>query len=362
MKNKEPKLIGLLYGGRSVEHDVSIRSAKNISFYIDKKRFEVSYIGIDKQGKWFLTKEVTTNIGSGKPLLLNLDPEHPELIFQDGSGSLAPDLIFPVLHGTNGEDGSVQGLLQATGWAFSGSGVLGSAVSMDKVTTKRLLQQAGIPTSPFLSFGLHQKEQLSFKEIKEALGLPFMVKAGSQGSSVGISKVVDAEGFKIAVDEAYKFDQIVIFEKYIKGRELECAILGNYFPEASRPGEIVISDDYEFYTFEAKYVDGKAVSIRVPASLDEATSELIRTLSVKAYVVAGCKDFARVDLFLAEDGTVNVNEINTLPGFTDASMFPLMWGDAGISFTDLITRIIEIAWARTAIESNLSTENRINLD
>lgn len=336
--------VAILFGGRSVEHGVSINSARNIFEYIDRDRYDPVLFGISPRGTWFLNTTVSKEIESGEPLSLSLDATKP--VWMAGETAITIDVAFPVLHGTDGEDGSIQGIFKAMSVPMVGTGVLGSSVSMNKLTAKRLLQKANIPVSPFLSFPYSEKNSLSFEDIEKALGLPFMVKATSLGSSVGISKVKSKDDFLPAVDAAFRYDNEILAEKYIKGREIECAVLGNDPPEASLPGEIVISDRYEFYTFDAKYVDNTAVRIEVPARLEPAKQDEIRKLSVRAFEALHCEDFARVDLFLAGDGNIYINEINTIPGFTNSSMYPMMWKERGISFTELITRLIDIAVKR----------------
>jgi D-alanine-D-alanine ligase len=338
------KKIAILYGGRSVEHGVSINSARNIAQFIDKKLFDPILIGITEKGAWHLTTEVSSKINRGDKLSLQLNPVKP--VFETAKKKFTPDIVFPVLHGTDGEDGSIQGLLKAMSLPMVGTGVLGSAVSMNKLIAKKLLRQAGIPVSDFLFCYYADRRKLKFEEIEKQLGLPFMVKSASLGSSVGVSKVNSVADFKKAVGEGFRYDDCVIFEKFIQGREIECAVLGNTPTKASLPGEIIISKNYEFYTFDAKYVDGEAVTIQVPAKLDAASSKKTRDLSLLAFQTLACEDFARVDLFLTAAGEVYVNEINTIPGFTNSSMFPMMWKERGISFTDLITKLVELAEAR----------------
>jgi D-alanine-D-alanine ligase len=338
------KKVAILFGGRSVEHGVSINSARNIFEYIDRDRFEPVLFGISTQGTWFLNSAVSKEIENGEPLSLRLDATKPA--WTTAGKTIGIDVAFPVLHGTDGEDGSIQGIFKAMSVPMVGTGVLGSSVSMNKLTSKRLLQKANIPVSPFLSFSYDEKSSLSFESISKELGLPFMVKATSLGSSVGISKVKSKADFLPAVEEAFRYDNEILVEKYIKGREIECAVLGNEPPEASLPGEIVISDRYEFYTFDAKYVDKTAVNIEVPARLEPAKQDEIRKLSVKAFQALHCEDFARVDLFVTEDGGIFINEINTIPGFTNSSMYPMMWKERGLSFTELITKLIDIAVKR----------------
>jgi D-alanine-D-alanine ligase len=227
-----------------------------------------------------------------------------------------------------------------------GTGVLGSSISMNKITSKRLLKEAGLPVTKFLTFQHSDQSNLTFEYISKAIGVPFMVKSASLGSSVGVSKVKNESDFKNAVEESFRYDDSLLVEEFITGREIECAILGNYPAEASYPGEIVINPKYEFYTFDAKYVDPDAVRIDVPAKLKPEEAEKIRDVSVKAYKALHCEDFSRVDLFLTKEGNIYINEINTIPGFTNSSMYPMMWKERGIGFTDLITRLLDLASER----------------
>jgi D-alanine-D-alanine ligase len=339
------KKIAILYGGRSVEHGVSINSARNIYEFIDKDIFDPILIGISTKGVWYQTQTVTKEIEKGEELSIRLNPANPVFITSQGK-NISVDIVFPVLHGTDGEDGSIQGLIKALDLPMVGTGVLGSAVSMSKLVTKRLLKEAGLPVADFLFAYFSEKENLKFEEIEKRLGLPFMVKSASLGSSVGVSKVKSKEDFVKAIEESFRYDDCILIEKYVKGREIECAILGNASAKASLPGEIIISQEYEFYTFDAKYVDGNAVSIHVPAKLETAIQEKIRTLSLQAYQALSCEDFARVDLFLTSEGNVYINEINTIPGFTNSSMFPMMWKEQGISFAELITQLISLSSER----------------
>ncbi len=352
MSNK--KLVAILYGGRSVEHEISINSAKNIYEFIDKNLFDVVLIGISKNGSWHITDEVNGNFEDDEPLSLQLTPG--AAIFKNDVVRFKPDVVFPVLHGTDGEDGSIQGLLQAMNIPFAGSGVLGSAVSMSKLSSKRLLKAAGIPTSEFVTYSYEQIDSIEYENIIDTLGLPFMAKAANLGSSVGVYKVKSRDDFKKAVHECFLFDSTVLFEEFIEGRELECSVLGNADPIASFPAEIVISDAYEFYTYEAKYLDPNAVELHVPAKLEDSIADKIREISTKAYLALHCENFARVDLFLKANGDVLINEINTIPGFTNSSMFPMMWKERGISFTELITKIIHMANEKSNALNRLKKE------
>ncbi|HEY5747320.1 MAG TPA: D-alanine--D-alanine ligase family protein [Chryseolinea sp.] len=340
------KKVAILYGGRSVEHAVSVNSARNIFEFLDKSKFEPLPIGISKSGQWFLTEGVSKDIHKGQTLGLSLNAGKPTFLLEKSGKKFSVDILFPVLHGTDGEDGSIQGLIKAMDLPMVGTGVLGSSLSMNKIVAKRLMREAGLPVTDFVTFRYDEKDKISFTALSKKLGLPFMVKAASLGSSVGVAKVKSKKDFAAAVEEAFKYDDEMLAEQYITGREIECAVLGNHPPEASQPGEIVISKNYEFYTFDAKYVDPDAVRIDVPAKLPKGIAEKIRKASVKAYEALHCKDFSRIDLFLDKKGNIYINEINTIPGFTNSSMYPMMWKERGVSFAELITRLITLAQER----------------
>lgn len=340
------KKVAILYGGRSVEHGVSINSARNIFEHLDKSQFEPVPIGISTTGQWFLTSGVSKDMTQGKPLGLMLDPANAGFMLLSSGDRFKTDIIFPVLHGTDGEDGSIQGLIKAMDIPMVGTSVLGSSMAMNKIVAKRLLKEAGLPVTDFMTFRYDEKDKISFTAISKKLGLPFMVKSASLGSSVGVSKVKTKKDFTAAVEEAFRYDQEMIAEEYITGREIECAVLGNYPPEASYPGEVVISKKYEFYTFDAKYVDPDAVRIDVPAKLTKPVAEKIRKASVKAFEALHCEDFSRIDLFLDKKGKIYINEINTIPGFTNSSMYPVMWKERGVGFSELITRLLNLAQER----------------
>lgn len=340
------KKIGILYGGKSVEHAVSVNSARNIYEHIDREKYEPVAIGVSKAGKWFLTSSITKDIESGNPLGLILDPAHHGFLLISNDDRFQVDALFPVLHGTYGEDGSIQGLIKAMDIPMVGTSVLGSAIAMNKIIAKKLLQEADIPVVPFLHFHFSEKEKFKYATLAKTVGTPFMLKSANLGSSVGVSKVKSKRDFDVALEEAFRYDQEVIAEQFIEGREIECAVLGNNPPIASYPGEIILNKSYEFYNFEAKYVHAEAVQIQVPADLKKPVAEKIRKISLQAYTTLQCADFARVDLFLTAKGKIYVNEINTIPGFTNSSMFPMMWKERGISFGELISTLVDLAFER----------------
>ena len=337
--------IGILYGGRSTEHEVSVRSAQNVSQFLDKNNYQGIHIGISPKGVWYLMPEVSPDFGQGQPLHLRLDATNAGLFIVDGD-KVEVDLFFPVLHGTDGEDGNIQGLLSAMELPFVGTGVLGSSICMSKLISKQLLAAAGVPVVPFVFYSRNEKEGISFTNLSKKLGLPFMAKAANLGSSVGVNKVKNEEDLKRAVEEAFTYDNLIIFEEYIKGRELECAVIGNNPVQASLAGEIAVSDRYEFYTYKAKYLDPDAVELVVPADIEDEQHYEVQQHSIKAYKVLQCEDFARVDVFLSGEGNIYINEINTIPGFTNVSMFPMMMKERGIDNTTLVTKLINFAQER----------------
>ncbi|HKS33379.1 MAG TPA: D-alanine--D-alanine ligase [Enterobacteriaceae bacterium] len=357
--------VGIVFGGKSAEHEVSLQSAKNIADAIDKSRFEVALLGIDKQGQWHINDAGNFLLNAHDPAHIALRPSDTTLaqipgrtgqsLIDASSGQPLPaiDVIFPIVHGTLGEDGSLQGMLRMADLPFVGSDVLASAACMDKDVTKRLLRDAGLVIAPFITLTRVNRQRIGFAEVVEKLGLPLFVKPANQGSSVGVSKVTREEQYQQAVDLAFEFDHKVIVEQGIKGREIECAVLGNDSPEASVCGEIVLNSD--FYAYDTKYIDDNGARVEVPAAIAPEVNDRIRQVAVEAYSALGCSGLARVDVFLTDDNQVVINEINTLPGFTNISMYPKLWQASGLSYTDLITRLIELALERHRASSGLKT-------
>lgn len=266
-------------------------------------------------------------------------------------------MAFPVLHGTFGEDGTVQGMLKLANIPFVGAGVLGSAVGMDKDVMKRLLKGDGIPVADFLTFSYGDRDKIDFDEVTNRLGTPIFIKPANMGSSVGISKVYDQENFEAAVDNAFLYDTKIIIEENIKGREIECSVLGNENPIASLPGEILPQG--EFYSYQAKYIDEKGAVLDMPAKLSQELIEQIQKYAILTYKSLCCEGMARVDFFLKENGDILVNEINTIPGFTRISMYPKLWEVSGIPYSKLIDRLIELALSRFEREQALKTNVEI---
>jgi D-alanine-D-alanine ligase len=357
--------VGILFGGRSAEHEVSLLSAKNVIEALDKDKYEVELIGIDKKGGWHLqdAEKFLLDADNPKKIQLGTAKECVTLVPKESgkqlvslSGKTSPkslDVIFPVLHGPLGEDGTIQGLLKLADIAFVGAGVLGSAVGMDKDVMKRLLRDAKIPTAQFIALQCHEEDSLSFEEIVAQVGFPFFVKPANLGSSVGISKVKEKNMWKKALKNAFQYDNKILIEEFIAGREFECSVLGNEFPIASLPGEVIAQ--HEFYSYEAKYIDAQGALFKIPADLEEALVQDIRHMAVKAYRALCCEGMARVDFFLSGDGRLLINEINTIPGFTNISMYPKMWEASGLSYSKLLDRLIELALERFEKEKRLLT-------
>jgi D-alanine-D-alanine ligase len=362
MENKRIR-VGILFGGKSAEHEISLLSAKNVIDALDRSKYEPVLIGIDKSGRWVTSEpsKFLLNHTDPKLIALNKAESRDVALIPQSAGKLtgldtagldrSVDVVFPILHGPLGEDGAVQGLLKLANVPFVGAGVLGSAVGMDKDVMKRLLRDAGIPVSKFLVFSRGQKPD--YATVTKALGAPVFVKPANLGSSVGISKAKDQASFDKAVLLAFRYDTKIVIEESIKGREIECAVLGNEAPKASIPGEIIPS--HEFYSYEAKYLDAAGARLDIPAKLDAATVRRVQEMAVNVFKVLACEGMGRVDFFLTEDGKLYVNEINTIPGFTKISMYPKLWEASGIGYTQLISRLIELAMERFQHEQTLSS-------
>lgn len=355
--------VGIIFGGRSAEHEVSLQSARNIVDALDRERFEPVLIGIDKNGHWHLNDTSNFLINQENPALIALNQSNRELAVVPGKASQQlletsnqellghVDVIFPIVHGTLGEDGCLQGLLRMADLPFVGSDVLGSAVCMDKDISKRLLRDAGLVVTPFITLNRATAARTDFAQAQSKLGLPMFVKPANQGSSVGVSKVTSEAQYHAAIELALGFDEKVLVESAVSGREIECAVLGNDQPIASGCGEIVVGSG--FYSYDSKYIDDQAAQVVVPADLSEEVSERIRALAIEAFQVLGCSGLARVDVFLTQGGEVLINEINSLPGFTRISMYPKLWQAAGMTYSELVSRLIELALERHAARQAL---------
>lgn len=347
---KSKKLrVAVLFGGRSSEHEVSVRSARSVVAAMDKNKYEPVLIGIDKSGKWLPERDSVMLLASSGA------PKTKEITVPELSTGMrnSIDAVFPVLHGSYGEDGTMQGFLKLAGVPFVGPSVLGSAVGMDKDVTKRLLQNAGIKVAEGVVFKKHEIGEIRFSSIKKKFGLPLFVKPANAGSSVGVSKVRNEKEFNSAIENAFKFDTKLLIEKFVPGREIECAVLGNEKPEASVLGEIIPGDD--FYSYDDKYAVTSAYQSKIPAEIPKKIAEKMRQTAVKAYEVLCLEGMTRVDFFLLKDGTFLINEVNTIPGFTSISMYPKLWEATGISYPKLIDKLITLAISRFKREMALKT-------
>jgi D-alanine-D-alanine ligase len=356
--------VGILFGGRSAEHEVSILSARNILVALDRERFDPVLIAIDKGGRWLLPSEATLLQTSPDPRLARVDPDAPTTALQASSGGalatpggpLKLDVVFPVLHGPMGEDGTVQGLLELAGIPYVGAGVLGSAVGMDKDVMKRLLRERGLPVVPFevIRRGEFRRDPERACERAAKVGFPLFTKPANMGSSVGVRRVPGQAQLTAALAHALEFDQKSLAEAAVPGaREIEVSVLGSDLPEASEPGEIVVRHPDGFYSYDAKYVDESGAELLIPARLEEAQRERVRAFAVAVFQTLECHGLARVDFLLSDRGEFYVNEINTLPGFTRISMFPKLWEHQGLSQTALVTRLVELALERDSRKKEL---------
>lgn len=353
--------VAILFGGRSAEHEVSLMSAQNVINAIDQKKYDVLLIGIDKNGRWLLESHENYLLHAENPKEIQLDsnkeavaiiPDEStkELInLSDRKNAGEIDVVFPLLHGPYGEDGTMQGLLKLSNIPFVGAGVLGSAVGMDKDIMKRLLRDAGVPIGKFMVF--KNSSEVMYEEVEGELALPFFVKPANMGSSIGVSKVHDKSEFRKAIDLSFTYDRKILIEEYIEGKEIFCSILGNEITQASVLGEL--GTTHEFYDYDAKYID--EIEMNIPAPLPENVTKQIQDLAIKAGKVLSCEGMARVDFFVTKDNNVYLNEINTIPGFTAHSWYPKLWEASGISQTELIDTLILLAIERFEKEKKLLT-------
>jgi D-alanine-D-alanine ligase len=352
------KKVAVFFGGRSGEHVVSLRSAASIMEAIDPDLYEVIAVGISREGKWFCGPDAWLSLWEQRipseayPAVMLTDPSRPGLLVQSARSPekwqyMALDLAFPVLHGPYGEDGTIQGLFEMAGIPYVGSGVLASSTAMDKVVMKSLFEKIGLPITPY-QFFFHwqwkEEQKNKLQKVESKLGFPCFVKPANLGSSVGVARVRDAEDLIEAVNHAFLYDEKVIVEKYVEGREIECSVLGDIEAEASVPGEVVPCN--EFYDYRAKYIDERS-EIIIPADLSEAMVKKVQELSLSAFQAVEAGGLARVDFFVnPTKDTVIVNEINTMPGFTSISMYPKMWEASGVSYRELVGRLLELAVKR----------------
>ncbi len=351
------KNIALICGGRSPEHEISVRSTKNILAAIDRSKFALTLIGIDRTGSWRLIEEsqLDKSIERGMGYELSIVPGRAsaQFIRTDKQESIPqPEAVILMLHGPHGEDGTIQGLLRVMDLPFVGADVLSSSVAMDKEFAKRLMKEAGINVASGLVCMANDPVDIQFDYVEEILGMPVFVKPANMGSSVGVHKVTTEEELKNAVEDAFLYDRKIIIEEMIIGRELECAVLGNDKPKVSGVGEVVTAEEY---SYEAKYVSQTAAQIKIPAKVSEEELETLQAVALAAYQALGCEVLSRVDMFLTPEGDVYVNEINTIPGFTSISMYPQLWEAEGLAYPDLIEKLIDYAIERQEAQKRLKT-------
>ncbi|HVR69292.1 MAG TPA: D-alanine--D-alanine ligase family protein [Vicinamibacteria bacterium] len=350
--------VALLFGGRSGEHEVSVRSAASVAEGL-AGRHDVLPVLIDHDGGWWLQEGGRPRPEGGEPVFVAPSPRDRGRIrrMHDAGERALPDVYFPVLHGTFGEDGTIQGLLELAGVAYVGSGVAASAAAMDKELMKAIFGAASLPQAAYRVLRGRPEGHERERELVEDLGLPLFVKPANMGSSVGVSKVRRTEELQGALDEAFSYDRKVVVEQGIDAREIEVAVLGNDRPEASLPGEIV--PDREFYDYDSKYSAESRTELRIPATLGEPLTSEIRALGVRVFQAVDASGYARVD-FLLERSTSRplVNEINTIPGFTSISMFPKMWEATGLPYPDLLDRLLHLGLERHASRGRLRTRFR----
>ena len=346
--------VGLIFGGRSVEHDVSLVSARAVLDHLDRSRYDVVPIGVTKEGRWLTSGDAKALLETGLSrtagtrAALTGDPSIGGLVpFENGGSPVKLDLVFPLVHGTGGEDGALQGLLELAGLPYVGSGVLGSSLGMDKGAMKTIFRAAGLPCAEWILVSRRQIQRDAAGiagEVSRKLGYPCFAKPANGGSSVGVVKVKGPEALASALAEAAAYDRRVIVEQAVEGQEVECAVLGNDDPQASVVGEIVPCN--EFYDYSAKYLDDRSELI-IPARIAPEQTEQVRSLALAAFRALDCAGMARVDFFVRRsDGAVLINEANTIPGFTPISMYPRLWAASGMGFAALVDRLIELGLER----------------
>lgn len=357
--------LGIIFGGRSTEHEISVRSARSIIDSIDQNKYNVTLIGIDKAGKWYINNlkgflqaknllNATPIESVEKEIIIAKKDNFIGAVSTENHQSIQSlDVVFPILHGSFGEDGTIQGVLKAMDLPFVGVDLLSSAVGMDKDFTKRLLRDAGIPIANYLCLHKHNPNEYSYSEIIKILGVPIFIKPANAGSSVGVHKVGKESEFAPAIQDAFQYDNKILIEEAIVGKEVECAILGNEDPKASVLGEILPRSS--FYSYESKYLNATDAEMKIPADVEPIVAEKIRRTAVQAFQCIGAEGLSRVDFFLRKDNSFVLNEINTMPGFTNISMYPKLWEATGIPYSELLDRLIQLALYRHSRNNNLKT-------
>ncbi len=364
------RTVGVLFGGRSGEHDVSLCSAASVVSALDPAKYRVVAIGIDRDGKWYVQEspEIVEHPDFGRILKMeksgawyvNHYDEGNRLVLRDAidDARVAVDVVFPAVHGTYCEDGTLQGLLELAMVPYVGADTVGSSIGIDKDVAKRLLRDGGIPVVPWTTVTVDEwraNPAPILQRIRRDLPCPLFIKPARTGSSVGVIKARDYDSLPGGIDEAFRYDTKILVEKGIDAREIECAVIGNAAPEASVLGEVV--PRHEFYSYESKYIDPDGAELLIPAPLDDAVAEGIRDAAVKGYRLLCCSGMARVDFFLdRQDGGFYLNEVNTLPGFTGISMYPRLWEHSGLPYPALIDRLIDLAFERHRARAAVRTD------
>ncbi|MCX7955964.1 MAG: D-alanine--D-alanine ligase [Patescibacteria group bacterium] len=349
--------LALVFGGKSGEHEVSLLSAKSIFLALDKNKYNIFLLGLDKNNNWFLfpqnnfllnennPKKISLNIKKGKRIFIVKNKNKINIINLNNNKVLGEiDVFFPIIHGSYGEDGSLQGFFEMIDSCYVGAGVLGSALGMDKDVQKRLLNYSGIKTAKFFVIKKYEYKKIDLKKILKKFKFPLFVKPACLGSSVGVSKVHNLEELCKAIEKAFVYDNKIMIEEYIKGREIECSVMGNDFPIASLPGEVI--PHHDFYSYEAKYIDEKGADLIIPAKLSQKIIKKIQNIAIKVFQTLNCFGFSRIDFFLTENNEIYVNEINTLPGFTKISMFPKLFEISGIKYSQILDNLINLAFEK----------------
>lgn len=346
--------VGVLFGGRSAEHEVSLRSARTVVSALDSQKYDVVLIGLDREGRWYLgdtshkllasaqvSQQGAAELSSPSVALTPTGSDRKLFNIVSGQEASKLDVLFPVLHGPYGEDGTVQGLAKLANIACVGAGVLGSAIGMDKDVMKRLLKEAGLPVGAYVTITKNKRSGFSYSTLSKKLGTTMFVKPANLGSSIGVSKVTTASEFEKALDDAFEYDRKVIVEEFIAGREIELSVLGNDDVQVSVPGEIKSGE--AFYSYDAKYSSTSQSQSIIPADLPKKAVKKVQTLAAQTFKVLECRGMARVDFFYTPEGEFLINEINTIPGFTSISMYPKLWEASGVPLTELLDRLISLA-------------------
>lgn len=346
--------VTVLCGGQSAEHEISILSASNVVAALNQDKYIITVVYITRQGAWYMLDSVQTFLKSGpqhlvkvghcQPITINLgNANYPLISLENFELKFSCDCVIPILHGPMGEDGTLQGLFEILNVPYVGANVLGSAMCMEKHIAKSLLRFANLPTPDWIMLNQCNIKQYPYEIVSAQLGEIVFIKPAGLGSSVGITKVKNKQAFKAAIDLAFKYDDFIMIEPNIQGREIECSVLGNENPVASLPGEIITH--HEFYSYEAKYLDPNGASVITPTDLSKEVVKRVQELAIAAFNVLHCASMARIDFFV-NDETVLINEVNTIPGFTNISLYPKNWEVSGLAYSELLDNLIQLALAR----------------